>query len=314
MRSLLHQIDSLHHLAAFEAAARHGSFTRAAEELNVSQPAISQSIRKLELAVGVRLFQRMHRSIALTDAGAMLAHDVSEAFGRIHATVTHLGRIGRTDHVTLSVSTAFANYWMVPRLQAFHERYPGVDLRLQTTDKELDLAHEGISLGVRRGHGSWEGYDAALIAPERLIAIASLGWVARNDVPTTMPELAATALTHLEEPFRARPGWMDWFRHFGHAYRDPGTGLRLNDYALVLQATMAGEGIALGFSHVVEGLIAQGLLAQIGDWDMLTGPGYHLVWSNRQALSESAIIVRDWIVEPGTQGLLVPGVERRGNG
>ncbi|MEM9062866.1 MAG: LysR substrate-binding domain-containing protein [Pseudomonadota bacterium] len=304
MRDLLRRIDSLHHLAAFDAAARHGSFTRAAEELNVSQPAISQSIRKLEQAIGVKLFQRMHRSIVLTDAGVLLAHDVGEAFGRIHATVAHLGRIGRSDHVTLSVSTAFANYWMVPRLQAFHQRYPDVDLRLQTTDKELDLAHEGISLGVRRGIGRWEGYSAALIAPERLIAVTSPGWLEANTAPETIAELAGMPLTHLEEPYRTRPGWTDWFRHFGHSYRDPGTGLRLNDYALVLQATMAGEGIALGFGHVVEGLIAQGLLVQIGSSDVFTGPGYYLVWSERQVLSQSAQTVRDWILDPRTQQLL----------
>lgn len=297
MRNLLRRIDSLHHLAAFDAAARHGSFTRAAAELNVSQPAISQSIRKLESAIGVKLFQRQHRSIALTDAGALLAHDVSEAFGRLEATVTHLGRLGASDHVTLSVSTAFANYWMVPRLQAFRERYPDLDLRLQTTDKELDLAHEGLSLGVRRGQGHWEGYDAALIAPERLLVVAAPKWLAEHPAPQTVEDLARAPLIHLEEPFRARPTWTDWFAHHRVSYRDTGAGLRLNDYALVLQAAIAGEGITLGYSHVVEGLLMQGLIALVGPWEFVTGQGFHVVWSNRGVLSENAEIVRDWMLE-----------------
>ncbi|MEM6624184.1 MAG: LysR substrate-binding domain-containing protein [Pseudomonadota bacterium] len=306
MRDLLRRIDSLHHLAAFDAAARHGSFTRAAAELNVSQPAISQSIRKLEAAIGVKLFRRLHRSIALTDAGAMLAYDVAEAFGRVHATVSHLGRLGASDHVTLSVSTAFANYWMVPRLQAFHQRYPGLDLRLQTTDKELDLAQEGISLGVRRGKGQWEGYAARLLAQECLPVVASPRWIAAHGMPATVADLMQAPLIHLEEPYRERPSWTDWFRHHGASYRDTGAGLRLNDYALVLQAAMAGEGIALGFQHVVEGLIGQGLLTQAGPWQMRTGLGYYLLWSDRGQLSRDAGIVRDWMLEDATLGMFRP--------
>ena len=304
MRKLLRQIDSLHHLAVFDAAARHGSFTRAAEELNVSQPAISQSIRKLEAAIGVTLFRRLHRSIALTDAGAMLAHDVAEAFGRVQATVSHLGALGHSDHVTLSVSTAFANYWMVPRLQAFRERYPSLDLRLQTTDKELDLAQEGISLGVRRGKGDWAGYDTALIAKERLIAIASPAWIVAHGAPVDPAALAKAPLITLEEPFRARPSWRDWFAHFGVDYRDSGAGLRLNDYALVLQATIAGEGIAMGYAHVTRGLIEQGLLTPLGGWAYETDQGYYLVWSDRSEISENAAIVRDWIVDAAGQARL----------
>ncbi|MEM7059946.1 MAG: LysR substrate-binding domain-containing protein [Pseudomonadota bacterium] len=297
MQQLLRQIDSLHHLAAFDAAARHGSFTQAAQELNVSQPAVSQSIRKLEAAIGVKLFHRQHRSISLTDAGALLAYDVAEAFGRLQSTVSHLGQLGRTDHVTLSVSTAFANYWMVPRLQAFHERFPGLELRLQTTDKELDLALEGISLGVRRGSGTWDGYDAALIAWERLLVVASPRWVANHGEPSSIADLAQAPLIHLEEPFRERPSWRNWFRYFGVDYRDSGAGLRLNDYALVLQAAMAGEGIAMGYAHVVEGLAAQGLLRPLGGWEFETGLGYYLVWSDRRDLSENAEIVRSWILD-----------------
>ena len=296
MQKLLKDIGSLRHLATFEAAARHGSFTLAARELNVSQPAVSQSIRRLEDAIGVQLFQRRHRSITLTDAGALLAHDLAEAFGRVRYTISHLKRLGETHHVTLSVSTAFANYWMVPRLQDFHECYPSIDLRLQTTDKELDLAQEGISLGVRRGDGSWPGYESGLIADERLIAIASPAWLAKNPAPRTPEELAKAPLIHLEEPFRTRFTWRDWFAHFGVAYRDLGEGLRLNDYALVLQAAMAGEGLAMGYGHAIKTLLGQKLLTQVGPWEWRTGAGFHLVWSDRTPLSENAAAVRDWVL------------------
>ena len=297
MQRLLGHIDSLNHLAAFEAAARHRSFTRAAGELNVTQPAISQSIRKLEEAIGMPLFIRRHRSLSLTTAGEMLADDVTEGFSRILSTVRHLKRLSTSDHVTLSVSTAFANYWMVPRLQSFRREHPSVDLRLQTTDKDLDLAQEGISLGVRRGLGEWRGYAAGLIAEERLCAVASPAWVAKHGVPDSVHALAAAPLIHLEEPHRERPVWRDWFAALGVDYRDHGWGLRLNDYALVLQAAMAGEGVAMGYRHIIENLVDQNLLVGLGGWWVDTRAGFFLVWSDRADLSADAKTVRDWILD-----------------
>lgn len=304
MQRLLGSIDSLNHLAAFEAAARHGSFTRAAAELNVSQPAVSQSIRKLETAIGVPLFHRRHRSLALTTAGEMLADDVGEGLSRIASTIRHLRRLSVSNHVTLSVSTAFANYWMVPRLQSFRRKHPTIDLRLQTSDKDLDLAQEGISLGVRRGSGEWRGYSSGRIARERLTAVASPAWATQRGAPSDIEALAAAPLIHLEEPHRARPTWRDWFAALGHSYRDHGGGLRLNDYALVLQAAMAGEGVAMGYRHIVGALEAQHLLANLGEWVVETEASFFLVWSDRTELSDDAKTVRDWILDRSAQEAL----------
>ena len=296
MRELLKAIDSLHHLSAFEASARLGSFTNAAAELGVSQPAISQSVRKLEDAIGTKLFHRRHRIISLTDAGEMLNNDVSQGFDRILETVKYLQNQKKGRHVTLSVSTAFAYYWVVPRLQDFHEKFPHIDLRVQTTDKDLDLAQEGISLGVWRGSGVWAGYNSALIAPEELIAVAGPSWVQNNPEVTSLEQLKSSQLINLEEPYRTRPTWADFFQSYGMKYKDIGQGLRLNDYALVLQAVMAGEGVSLGWKHVTTRIIASGLLAQIGPWEWASGKGFYLVWSENVALSKDAKDVRDWVI------------------
>lgn len=103
-------------------------------------------------------------------------------------------------------------------------------------------------------------------------------------------------LIHLEEPHRYRPGWPHFFAHFGADFRDDGEGLRLNDYALVLQAAMAGEGVALGWRHICERPILQGLLREIGPWSWHTGDGFYLVWSDSVAISPHAELIRDWIV------------------
>ena len=302
MQKLWKLVGSPRHLLVFEAAARLCSFTRAAEELNVSQPAVSLAIRQLEAALGLRLFTRGHRSIALTRAGERLYGEVAAGFGRILETAEQLHRQGQQSHVTLSVSTAFANYWMVPRLAAFHRDNPGLDLRLQTTERDLDLVEEGLDLGIRRGAGDWAGYRSAPIAEEALIPVASPRFLESQPAITSLEGLAAQRLIHLEEPFRPRPTWRDWFAAMGHPFVDRGAGLRLNDYALVLQAAMAGEGIALGWRHVTARLRAQKLLLRVEPWCWQTGQGFYLLWSDSAELSRPAEAVRDWLVKAGAKG------------
>ncbi|MBL4749942.1 MAG: LysR family transcriptional regulator [Amylibacter sp.] len=215
MQKLIRSIESLNHLSAFEASARLCSFTQAAKELGVSQPAISQSVRKLEDAIGTKLFHRRHRIITLTNAGEMLKNDVSQGLGRIFTTIEYLRNQRRGKHVTLSVSTAFANYWMVPRLQDFHQQHPDIDLRMQTTDMDLDLAQEGISLAIWRGNGTWAGYGSALIAKESLMAVASPAWLGKHGAINDIEALKTAQLINLEEPYRARPTWADFFRITG---------------------------------------------------------------------------------------------------
>ena len=307
-------VHSTHHLRVFEVAARHSSFTRAAAELNVSQPAVSLAVRQLEKALGIRLFVRGHRSVSLTQAGEMLFGDVSAGFARILETARLLRRQGRQSHVTLTVSTAFANYWMVPRLAQFHRLNPEIDLRLQTTDRDPDLAGEGLSLAVWRGEGTWRGYHTARIADEELIAVASPRFAEGHPPVSSLEMLAGQRLIHLEEPFRPCPTWREWFAAMKGPYRDSGGGLRLNDYALVVQAAMAGEGIALGWRYIVEGLLRQELLTQVGSWRWRTPKGFYLVWSKTAALSAQAEAVRDWIIETSKADSFAPGDDDPGEG
>jgi DNA-binding transcriptional LysR family regulator len=297
MKELRRLIHSPHHLFVFEVCGRLMSFTRAAAELGVSQPAVSLAIRQLEQALGQSLFHREHRSIRLTDAGERLFNEVSLSFQRILKALNEISPISAPALVTLSISTAFANYWVMPRLTRLHGAVPGVDLRLQVVDRDLDLEHENVSLGIRRGRGNWPGYQSASIAREELLAVASPGYLAAQGVPGSIEDLDHHQFIHLEEPFRPRPKWRDWFQSFGVDYVDRGEGLRLNDYALVIQAAMAGEGIALGWRHVVDPLIKSRLLVPVVPQSWITGEKFHLIWSDRSTLTDSARQVRDWIIE-----------------
>lgn len=295
MLELYKRIQSPAALFAFEAAARHLSFTRAAAELNVSQPAISASVKKIETALGVILFERRHRSIRLTETGERFYADVS--FGLMHilrsAEAIAIQQGGR--HVTLSCSTGFAHYWMVPRLARFKEKHPDIDIRLQTTDKDIDLAEEAISLALRRGTGTWNGYHSVLLSKEQLYPICSPAHLANIRMPETAEDLTTCKLIHLEEPFRLRPKWSDWFQAQGVGFQDSGGGLRLNDYALVIQAAIAGEGIALGWHHLVSGLVKQGLLAKVMDGVYDVGQGFYIIWSKSRDLSPQAHQFLTWL-------------------
>jgi DNA-binding transcriptional LysR family regulator len=297
MKELRRLVHSPHHLFVFEVCGRLMSFTRAAAELGVSQPAVSLAIRQLEQALGQNLFHREHRAIRLTDSGERLFDEVSISFARILKTIEDIRPVAAPALVTLSISTAFANYWVMPRLTRLHRAHPGIDLRLQVVDRDLDLQHENVSLGIRRGRGNWPGYDSASIAREELLAVASPAYLAKQGTPAAIDDLKRHQFVHLEEPFRPRPQWRDWFQSFGVDFVDSGEGLRLNDYALVIQAAMAGEGIALGWRHVTAELIKSRLLVPVVSQSWITGEEFHLIWSDKTTLSESARQVRDWIIE-----------------
>ncbi len=305
MRELRRLIHSPHHLFVFEVCGRLMSFTRAAEELGVSQPAVSLAIRQLEQAIGCDLFERRHRAIRLTRAGEQFFSEVSASLDRLLQAARAVNRGDDAGLVTLSVSTAFANYWVMPRMTRLHRSHPDVDLRLQVVDKDVDLEYQNVSLGIRRGRGGWTGYDSVNIAREEIFAVASPAYLQSHARPKTVEDLLDHQFIHLEEPFRPRPTWHDWFASFDIDFVDRGEGLRLNDYALVIQAAMAGEGIAIGWRHVTEALIRKRLLVPVLAQSWVTGEEFHLIWSNRTELSESAQQVRDWVIEEARAAALV---------
>lgn len=303
MQKLWSQLSSPRHLVFFEAAARTGSFTIAARELNVQQPSVSMAIKQLEGSLGVMLFQRSHRKIALTNAGSRLFSDVTRAFEQLEQSAASIRQSASNDHVTLSASSAFNNYWLLPRIGSFQQQFPDIDLRLQSSDREPDLNVETISLAIRLGIGDWPDCECALIAEEVIYPVAAPRVMAAATNLKNVPGLLNQRLIHLEEPIRDRPSWQQWFHEFGVKEVPPIGGLRLNDYALVLQAAIAGEGIAFGWHHLVDPLIRQGLLAARPEWTWKTGRGFYLVWSKIGTLTPKAEIVREWILSTRTESV-----------
>lgn len=302
MENLRHLLPSVNSLVVFEAAGRLSSFSGAGRELRMTQAAVSYAIARLEDQLGTALFLREYRRVRLSEAGRRFHADVTIGLSHIQRSAQSLRAVATGSHVTLACSTAFAAYWMVPRMEQFRGALPEVDLRIQTSDRDLDLLGEGIPLGVRGGQpADWPQYHAAVLAPEEIYPVCSPGYLARHVPPARASDLLEHHLIHLEEPFRSATTWADWFGAIGVERRRVPKGLQINDYVLVLQAVIEGQGVALGWRHLIEGLVNKGVLVRLTDHMLSTGKDFHVIWPREAQLSRAACDVRDWLILQGAQ-------------
>lgn len=297
METLRSLVPSINGLVVFEAAGRLSSFTGAARELGMTQAAVSYTIARLEEHLGTALFVREYRRVRLSDAGQRFHADVSIGLSHIQRSARDLRAVATSGHVTLSCSTAFASFWMVPRMARFRDAFPHIDLRIQTADRDLDLLAEGIPLAVRGGDPkSWTNYASEPLAPEEIYPVCGASYLADRDLPRTEADLLQHQLIHLEEPYRTAATWGDWFAAVGIERRQIPKGLQINDYVLVIQSVMAGQGVALGWQHLVGHLVESGVLVKLTKHVLATGMQFHVIWPNELAMSRSALQVRDWLL------------------
>lgn len=303
METLRRLIPSVNALLVFEAAGRFGSFTAAASELGMSQAAVSYAIGRLEAQLGTPLFVRVHRRVQLTDAGERFLADVSLGLSHIQRSAQTLRSAATGAHVTLSASAAFAAYWMVPRLQEFREELPGIDLRIQTADRDLDLIAEKLPLGIRGGvPADWPAYDVEILAPEEIYPVCSPGYAARFGRPEAVADLLGHRLIHLEEPYRPAATWSEWFESAGIEGSRIPKGLLINEYVAVIQSVIEGQGIALGWQHLTSRLVEKGVLLRLTGHCLRTGVNFHVVWPKDRPLTGNVQKVRDWLRRKAGRG------------
>ena len=259
----------------------------------MTQAAVSYAIRGLEEQLGVSAVPAPPSAVALTEAGERFLADVSLGLSHIHKSAEEMRALAGGTHVTLSASTAFASLWMVPRLQKFRDDLPGIDLRIQTTDRDLDLDAEGIPLGIRGGAPrTGRTMSCAALPPEEIYAVA--GPVLYRAVRHAARRRRARQhrLIHLEEPFRPAADWKEWFESAGVNGRRPS---RPADQRLCA-GDPGGDGrrrLALGWRHLTERLIARA--AGAGHRPRHDHrQGFHVAWPKNRELSQNARQVRDW--------------------
>jgi putative choline sulfate-utilization transcription factor len=287
---------SLDVLRVFESAARHLSFTAAAAELGSSQPAISQQIKRLEQQLAVRLFDRVYRGIVLTEAGELLLHYVQDGLQSLDAGLAAVA--AGQQHEVLQVATdfAFAAYWLMPRLQRFHQLHPEVDVSLITSARDLAALPAEIDVAIAFGDGRFKHGEAHLLFNEEVFPVCSPQLLKGRVLPLAPTALAELPLLHLRPEIRSR--WFDWnglFRAFAIA-ETPSLGmLRFDNYTLLIQAAIAGQGVAIGWRHLVDELLDQGLLCRVCAGEARSDFGYYVVLPERKRRQRLTQYFVDWL-------------------
>ena len=290
------QQPTINSLIAFEAAARTGSFTRAAQELAISQPAVSHAMRLLEAELGVALFERRHKGVETTGAGRYLLEQVGLGLALIDQGLREVRTMNQAHQVTLAVSTATATWWLLPRIARFKQEHPEVELRCITTDTDLDLDRERIDLAITLGAGASAGQERWHFVDEEVFPVCSPAYLQRVGPLTDLGALSRTTLLHLEERYKPRLDWPGWLARFGVTLAGGTKQFSFNDYSVVLQAALEGQGVALGWRHIVAPLLAQGLLARPLAQSVTTDQPMYIVASKSGVLRPDAMHLRDWLI------------------
>ncbi len=284
------RLPPLNALRAFEAAARHNSFTSAAGELHVSHAAISRHVRGLEARLGVTLFRRAARGVQLTEPGAAYLESVRRAFDLI---VEATDRLAGTNSAQLriSVEPAFAARWLVPRLGRWRDAYPDYEVVLESSSRLVNLDHDEADLAIRYGRGDWPGVRLDLIVRLRLFPVGSRRLLGRGRRPLPPADLAAFTLLHDDDGTL----WRRWFDAAGIAGVDTSRGPRLSETSLAMDAAIAGQGIALADQFLVKDDFASGRLVRLSDLE-LTDHAYYLVSLDRTLRRKPIAAFRDWLL------------------
>ena len=300
----MRRLPPLQSLVFFEAAVRHLSFTAAAQELGTSQPAVSQRISLLEDDLGVPLFKRAHRGVSLTPEGLQLVTAVRESLGSIGEVAAKIRARRERQVLTVATDFGFATYWLMPRLATLRELVPELDVRIVTSQNQFDIRGEPVDMAIAFGDGQWPGCSATHLFPEIVVPVCSPTFYAQQGLSGHAADLRTLALLHLEsaEPQR----WLLWDGWFAaHGLRSAGTGhdLTLNNYPLVIQAAMAGQGVALGWAPLVDALVRGGQLVAAVAAPLRTARAYFLVEPNTRRNSEALHRFRSWMVQECAQAL-----------
>lgn len=269
------RLPSLNALKAFEASARQESFTKAADELCVTQGAVSQQVKALESELGVRLFRRERQRLVITDAGRTYLEVVRDAFDRLSMGTERLLQRQNSGVLTVTTSPNFASKWLVHRLGRFSESHPGIELRISASIHHVDFAREDIDLAVRHGNGQWPGLNVARLCAEKLFPVCSPQLLRGRGALRSPRDLKHHTLLHATDT----GDWVKWLKLVDAGDIDVKRGTIFNQTSMAIDAAVDGQGIAL----------ARTALAA---WDLLSG---RLVRPFAQALEAPYAL---WIVCP----------------
>jgi LysR family transcriptional regulator, glycine cleavage system transcriptional activator len=291
----------LNALRAFEASARHQSFSAAAAELNVTPAAVGQLVRGLEEWLGVPLFHRGtggKSRLVPTEAAERALPDIRAGFDRLALGLERLKEATASSVLTVTVSPAFAAKWLLPRIERFHDAWPDIDVRLDTNLKPLDFAMNGIDIGVRYGAGTWPGLIADKLMDEEIYPVCSPR-LAERGTWHAPADLARETLIHdlSVDSHLGFASWDAWLESAGVSSAKTHRGMKINNSAAVLQAAIDGNGIALARSVMASDDIAAGRLVRLfPDFSMRSALAYYVVYREESATLTRLVAFKDWLI------------------
>jgi LysR family glycine cleavage system transcriptional activator len=288
---MLRRLPPLNALKAFEAAARSESFTRAAEELHVTQGAVSHQVKALEATLGIKLFNRERQRLAITEAGREYLAVVRDALDRIAVGTDRLVQRQTSGVLTVSTSPDFAAKWLVHRLGRFAQSHPEIDLRVSASAHRVDFVREEVDLAIRHGDGKWPGLDAVRFCSEQLFPVCSPKLVSgRNRI--------ATAADLLKFPLLRLDDWKTWARWFEAAgVADPvAHGPALNSASMLIDAAVDGQGIALARTALAAWDLINGRLVRPIDVSLRMSNTYWIVCPQVTSSVPKIATFRDWLL------------------
>ena len=301
-------IPSLNALKAFESAARHLSFSKAAEELNVTPAAISHRIRTLEEQLGVVLFHRLSKGVALTDAGVCALPDLQLGFCRLTKAVERLRGGEETRLLTVQSAPSFAAKWLVPRLPSFTAEYQDIDVRIAASVKRVadssdetgiggEFREGEIDVAIQFGRGAYEDCRSDRLFGVAAVPICSPDLLQGKRAIRTPADLRAHSLLHDDTPHEDHPEWKTWLEQAGVTGVDAERGQRFNSVAMVLDAAERGQGIALTLEALAADAIAEGRLVTPFDIRLPVRSAYYLISLETTAEVRRIALFREWILE-----------------
>jgi DNA-binding transcriptional LysR family regulator len=293
MSELRRMVSSSNALFVFEAAARSGSFTRAADELNVTQPAVSRMLSRFESHLGLRLFERGGRGAVLTPEGEVLYRRVADGFRSIEAGLREVEQLrAGKETVTISVSSAFTTHWLMPRMDRFQRRFPAVDLRFQMIAGSLRGPVENVDLGMRFLDEDEIVPPGSLVVREIMLPVCSPGY-RRSEAAGTDASDDGNTIIQLTD---AALDWASQFPPFATGRNGPPNTLSFSDYAVVVQAALLGQGVAFGWITVVSHALISGALVPASD-RLTQGSRVCVLLTPRNRPARPIVKeIRDWII------------------
>ncbi len=295
MRDVVRRVDRLQRLAVFEASARLGSFSAAATELAMTQPAVTRQIHALERSLGTELFARSANRSTLTEVGQRLAAHVGSGFDVIENGLAELAE--HSGNFVLAAHSGIAQMLLVPRLDELNVTLGDVDLLLRLFDVDAEFDHGGFDAAIRVGRGPFEGLDCALMFPEVVVPIASPGLAAEYGLSadSTAADVYTAPFVHMEEGDRPWMSWAGWLANFGIVLRRSPGRMLFNNYPMVLQRVLLGYGVGLGWRPLIDEYVARGALVVVGP-EVRTSSGYYVTWRTGERNPTVAALV-DWLLD-----------------